>query len=482
VRFLRKPPLPPKRRRANRFGFVLLSVIVVILMASMVAISLLFRLKAEDTAAVTGAGSEQAHATAMSGVYEAIRIAAAYDPADLDWRDNPATFRDQLVVDDAVDKWYFTVFTQGEGELEPIRYGLTDEASKVNIHTASEEMLTRVMTSYLAHGLMDFVDTDDLPHPQGAEQEYYDTLAHPYAAVNGPLSSIYELFLVRGFTPRIVYGEDANLNFTLDANEDDGDERFPPDNGDGKLNFGARTLLTVCSYDVDDDNDGQIRRSLNNTNELFVGLELPQQLTNFVYAMRRNNIKMSHPADLLEAKTKLKDEKGREVEIASGVGKAELPLVLDKLTGTPEYHLHGLINVNTASAHVLRALPEMDDAIVDQIVSMRKGLRPEQRKTTAWLYEQGILDAPKFKALAPRITTRSLQFHFHVIGYGLPSGRYRVLEAIIDVAGVEPVVSYLRDVTKAGLPFRLPTIEAEPAGNRGLTSRSSRANKEVPHG
>ena len=475
------------RARALRIpqaqGFVLAAVLVVILMASMVAISLLFRLKAEDTAAATGAGSEQAAAAAMSGVYEAIRIASGVQPGELDWRDNPGAFKGQLVTDDGVDKWYFTVFGPGEGDMEPVRYGLTDEASKVNIHTAGETMFSRVMTPYLSHGLADFIDADNEPHPQGAEQEYYDTLASPYAALNGPLSSLYELLLVRGFTPRIVYGEDANLNFALDANEDDGDERFPPDNGDGKLNTGARSLLTACSYDIDEDNDGQIRRSLNDTNEVFAGLELPPQVTNYVFALRRSGMRIAHPAELLEAKSKIKNEQGQQIEVNSGVGKDELPIVLDKLSGTPEYHLHGLININTASAQVLRALPDLDDALVDLILTTRKGLSPERRKTTAWLYHEGLLDAPKFKAVAPKITSRSLQYHFHVIGYALPSGRYRVLEAIIDVAGYEPQISYLRDVTRAGLPFALPLAEeTEEAANRALTSRVNRATKEVPHG
>ena len=483
-------------------AFVLVAVIVVILMASMVALSLLFRLKAEDTAAVTGAGSEQAWSAAMSGVYEAMRIAAGAQPGELDWQENPARFRDQLVLDDGADQWHFTVFAQAGDEMEPIRYGLTDEGSKLNVHTATPEMLTRIMTPYLAQGLTDFIDSDPEAQPQGAEQEYYDTLAQPYAVANGPLSSLYELFLVRGFTPTIVYGEDANLNFALDANEDDGDERFPPDNGDGKLNAGARGLLTVCSYDIDEDNDGQIRRSLNDTNETFFELELAAPLVAYINASRRNNIRIQHPAELLEAKTKLKDEKGKEVEVASGVGKAELAMVLDKFSGTPEYHLHGLMNINTASANVLRTLPEMDDALADAIVATRKGLQPERRKTTAWLYEEGLVDAAKFKALAPYITARSLQFHCQVIGYGVQSGRFRVLEAIIDVAGYDPEISYLRDVTRSGLPFALPTVtreslstmsssrrkktpylgNASPKTTRALTSRSRNATKEMPHG
>jgi type II secretory pathway component PulK len=472
-------------------AFVLVAVIVVILMASMVAVSLLFRLKAENTAAATGANSEQAWAAAMSGVYEAIRIAAAAQAGDLDWQNNPAAFRDQLVVDDGVDRWYFSVYSEGDGE-QAIRYGLADEASKLNVNTVTNTMLTRLgLTPYLAEGLADFIDADDTPQPLGAEQEYYDTLASPYLVFNRPLSSPYELFLVRGFTPRVVYGEDANLNGLLDANEDDGDERFPPDNADGKLFAGLRTLLTVCAYDVDDNNNGELRWDLNYGP--LGETPLPAAITNYIYAMRSNQVVMHHPAELLEATNK---------GMASGVGKEELPLVLDLLTGAPLYHLPGLININTASAQVLRALPEVDDALADSIVSTRKGLGPEQRKTPAWLYQQDLVDAPKFKSLAPRLTARSLQFHFHAIGYGIPSGRYRVLEAIIDVAGAEPSVSYLRDITKLGLPFRLPTEQREDdrttqisgaswrhgraapsaVANRGLTSRFDGATKEVPRG
>jgi len=329
------------------------------------------------------------------------------------------------------------------------------------------------MTPYLAHGLLDFLDADDLPHQQGAEQEYYDNLPRPYTSFNGPLSSFYELFLVRGFHPGIVHGEDANFNCTLDANENDGPDFPPVDNGDSKLDPGLRAHATVCSYDLDEDNDGQIRLGLNDPAETFWQVEVPGPVVEYINALRQSKIVMKHPAHLLEAKTKLSDGK----EIASGVGKAELPLLLDKFSGTPDYHLHGLINVNTASAAVLQTLPGIDESLAQTIVAARKGLRAEQRKTPAWLFEEGFLDAAKFKQVAPLLTTRSRQFHFQVIGYGVPSGRYRVLEALIDVAGYEPAISYLRDITRLGLPFR---IEAEPSET--LTTSRRSATKEVAHG
>ena len=72
-------------KRYSSQGFVLVAVLVVIMLASMVAISLMFRLRAEETAAAAGAGSEQGWAAAMSGVYEAMRLARQSVPGELDW-------------------------------------------------------------------------------------------------------------------------------------------------------------------------------------------------------------------------------------------------------------------------------------------------------------------------------------------------------------------------------------------------------------
>ena len=74
-----------------------------------------------------------------------------------------------------------------------------------------------------------------------------------------------------------------------------------------------------------------------------------------------------------------------------------------------------------------------------------------------------MVDAARFKQLAPFLTARSFQYSFHVIGYGLPSGRYRVLDVLIDLASGQPRVAYLREITRLGLPFRLETREAPDA-------------------
>ena len=91
--------------------------------------------------------------------------------------------------------------------------------------------------------------------------------------------------------------------------------------------------------------------------------------------------------------------------------------------------------------------------------SLTGAMFAELKHSSAWLYSEGFLTADEFRRAAPFITARSGQFRFNVIGYALPSGRYRIFEVVIDTADKQPQVSYLRDITKLGLPFALPSAQ-----------------------
>jgi hypothetical protein len=108
-------------------------------------------------------------------------------------------------------------------------------------------------------------------------------------------------------------------------------------------------------------------------------------------------------------------------------------------------------------------VPGIDESLAEAILSTRRSISPEHRTTIAWLFQEGLVDAPLFKQLAPYLTARALQFSCHVVGYGLPSGRYRVLDVLIDLSGGKPRIAYLRDITRLGLPFRLEPQEAPDA-------------------
>jgi general secretion pathway protein K len=77
------------------------------------------------------------------------------------------------------------------------------------------ELDSRADPAELTAALIDWIDTGDDPYAEihtdgqslpvsGAEDLYYRSLAHPYRSKNGPLETLQELSLIKGFTPEIV--------------------------------------------------------------------------------------------------------------------------------------------------------------------------------------------------------------------------------------------------------------------------------------
>ncbi len=460
-------PAGARLHRSRKDGFILVGVLVVVMLASMVAISLMFQMRVEEESTSAGLGGHHAWAAAMAGVRKAMRSLSTNELETIDWRDNPDYFRAQPVFDDGSEQWRFTVFT-GSGDLDaPIRHGLSAEAGKLNVNVATEEALNALpaVEPILSQALLDFIDEDNLPNPEGAEQAYYDTLARPYQIHNGPLKTLDELLLVRGFTKAILYGEDANQNFRLDANEDDGEARFPPDNANGALNAGLRPYLTVVSYEPNLTAGGEARAVIDDASSALPTNGLPDLTVEFIEALRRNKAPVGHPAALLEETRTLKDEEGKEREYSSGVGVEELPAALDLMSDTNAPTLFGKIHVGAASAAVLQTIPGIDESLAEAIVSARAGLTEEQLQTPAWLFSEGVVDAELFRKIAPRLTARGYQYSFRVLGYGARSGQFRLLEVIVDTAGGDPRVIYLRDLTRLGLPFEVDSEAELSAGD-----------------
>ncbi|MBT4868204.1 MAG: hypothetical protein HON53_24120 [Planctomycetaceae bacterium] len=170
----------------------------------------------------------------------------------------------------------------------PIRFGLIDESSKLNLNTLlslsstdeeqeepaggadsneeqQQDMLMAIpnMTADIADAILDWLDEDELPRLSGAENEYYGTLSPPYETKNGQLESLDELLRVRGVTSSMLYGEDVNRNGLLDANENDGDVSLPYDNADGVLDRGWSTYFTVVSREANLRADRELRIDVN---------------------------------------------------------------------------------------------------------------------------------------------------------------------------------------------------------------------------
>jgi DNA uptake protein ComE-like DNA-binding protein len=454
------------------------AVLVVTALAAMLAMSLLFQMRAEVAASGALHAREQAYAAAMSGVERAITVLQS-SAGNVDaWYDNPDLFLNQLVCTDSRgDSWYFTLYAPNPADPCAVRNGIMDEASKININTASAATLAKLpnMTPELVDCLMDYRDADDEPRPEGAEQDYYSHLASPYLIKNGMLGTLEELLLVKGFNGSIVYGEDYNLNGVLDKNEDDGDDTFPPDNRDGQLDTGLMGVATTVSYERNVDSSGKARVNLNGTDVAALGAAgLGATTVQFIEAYRADGNFFRHPGELLgmtyTSKT-LKDRNGNPQKLSSGVTADNLAKVLDKLTTSPtgaRAPLMGLVNVNTASKAVLSMLPGMDENLAEQIAGARDAVEADKKTSIAWLVSQNVLEPAKFKEVAPYLTARSFQFRVRCVGFGYPSGRFCALEAVVDLAQGTPRTLYLRDLTHLGMPLPVQPdqLGGMVAGNR----------------
>jgi type II secretory pathway component PulK len=443
---------------------VLVAVLVIVALAALAAATLLYRAQAEITSAVAGCRRHQAHAAAMSGLQRAMAVMTAARADREMWYDNPDLFSGQLVFADGVNTWYFTIYAYNPSDPETLRNGLTDEASKINLNVAGEGVLQALpgMTLDLADSLLDYRDSDDETRMGGAEQDYYDGLPYPYLIKNGPLATLEELLLIKGFIASVVYGEDHNLNGLLEENEDDSEESFPPDNGDGLLDRGLLGSATVWSYELNVANDGERRINLNAGGDLGQA-GLRRETAEFIQLYRAEGNALAHPAELLEMRYQLKSRQGRMQAgtwIDSGVGPQDLPDVLDRLT-TEGPILFGKVNVNTASAAVLAALPGFDEEVAERIARTRVDVDPVVKETPAWLYTENIVSADRFKEMAPMLTARSYQFHLRCVAYGRPCGQFRVIDAVIDLARGSPRVVYQRDLTRLGMPFAIDVEQEE---------------------
>jgi general secretion pathway protein K len=81
---------------------------------------------------------------------------------------------------------------------------MQDPSARLNVNEAGPDALRAILgNDSLADALLDWRDPDDLARPFGAEADWYRS-AGKRAPRNGPLASIEELGLIRGFTPERV--------------------------------------------------------------------------------------------------------------------------------------------------------------------------------------------------------------------------------------------------------------------------------------
>jgi type II secretory pathway component PulK len=321
--------------RDPRRGVVLLVVLIVVAMLALGAYSFVQLMNTEARAAQMYGRQVQAREAADSGVHFAAAVlldqkfagslgADIYDASDM--------FNGQVVTDESADvprlrsRFSLVAPVESGANVGSMRYGVVDEASKINLNTLIQQLESQgsqagaatgggdrteasgagasdaatsnpllylpAITQEIADAILDWLDADDTPRQYGAESDYYQSLNPPYEPRNGPMHSLDELLLVAGVTPRLLYGEDANRNGVLDPNEDDGEQSSPIDDGNGILDRGWLPYVTLYSRETNTDILGLPRIFLNNQDlqalydELAADADFGEEQAKFIVAYR----------------------------------------------------------------------------------------------------------------------------------------------------------------------------------------------------
>jgi DNA uptake protein ComE-like DNA-binding protein len=379
-----------------------------------------------------------------------------------------------------------------EGNPGGFRYGLTDESTRLNLNIlifvevfypgGGKQLLMSLpqMTEDTAEAILDWIDVDDEVRPFGAESNYYAGMSPPYEAKNGPLDTIEELLLVRGVTPELLFGADANHNGIVDL-----EEEMQPGAAalDPELQLGWMGYLTLYSKEHNVNGDGLKRININSEDLEQLSTDLrsrfDQRMTDFIIAYRQNGpysgedepvetaageLDFDLPAkhnfvqvlDLIDAKTRVKYVGAEEsVVINSPVTTASLgmlmPVIMDELTTQKGAVIPGRVNIMQAPRRLLMGIPGMTEELLDDILRYREFEldSPEgadrNRQFETWLLVEGFVDLTTMKALLPYVCCGGDVYRAEIVGYFDDQIGNSRAEVIIDTSSPLPRVLFWRD-------------------------------------
>jgi len=423
-------------------------VILVLVLILLVAVTALALTLAQEARVEVAVAAQRADALKLRALLDsAIELAMAEVRADQEegdsltepWRDDQARFAELQLEGGRI---WLLLTEPDPGDGREVRYGVRDEASKLDVNLATADQLGALpgITQEAVDGILDWRDDDDDVSEQGAEAGYYSTLDPPYTPKNAPIESLDELLRIRGIDAAMLYGEDRNRNGLLDPGEDDADGSFPPDDADGFLDRGLIDYLTVFSRELNRTKDGRARLQWSQAS----GNEIQDRLTaagaSPAYAQRVRQVKNTAG----QASTL-----GEILFRAGASSREDLAALLDQITVFEGDQVPGKINVNTCPRELLLGLG-LEDEQVDAILERR--LQPDQDLSSpAWLSE--VMEFPTFAQLADQVTTRSDQFTVQAVALLDDRPRFMRAEVLIDRSFVPVRVVIRRDLTSLGFPI-----------------------------
>ncbi len=452
----KKHPQPNRQR-----GLVLIVVLWVLVLLALLALTLAQNTRLDNTVRASGKDRITARWLARAGIYQAMNEITA-DRGSTDypqdgWYNNEDAFKEV-----ELEQGRFSVYADRWESSSTVTYGASDEASKLNLNTASRAALLALpdMTEELADAILDWRKSQDAPTEiksiAGAGERTPVGIHLP----GRRFGTVRELALVEGMNAEILYAEDVNLNGHLETNENDGQAREPYDDKNDLLKRGLLSYVTVYSFDRNQDENGWPRINLNTADETTLAAELNLEEGHVNWILQRQEFGLESIADLLEETTINTEEFAGAVKAAQETAEGmttkkkivkapdwkTFRRIADQIAVTDDTIIPGRININTAGREVLMTLPGVDAALAEGILAKRQSADyPEGFTSVAEIMYVPGMTLETFTQMAELITVRSNVFTIRSCGEAERTGMRHYVEAVVARTQTDLTVLYWKE-------------------------------------
>jgi len=417
---------PSQRSRAS------VLIIVMILCIGLVGLTILFgnnMLMAYRGADNSLAGQQAEQALEGAARYAEYLMAQVTRPGGMA---DPDTFQSSaLPLGDAT--FWFVGEPKSTDPVDQPAFGLVDEASKLNLNTATTDMLMGLpgMTADLAAAILSW--------RSASSGSNTGVVLSASSGKTSPFETPDELAIVTGTDASLLYGCDPNLNHAQEATESgsSNSSRTSTTTSTSRIDSGFLEYVTVFSRESNTMTDGTTARvRVTGTGSA----ALSTLLTNAFGSSRSAEI-------LRKARTSGTSGSVLAFYVHSGMTETEFDQIASSLTAKSGRFLTGLVNANTASATVLACIPGIDATNAAALVAAREQLSTPPA-SLAWVVP--ILGDDNSIKAGPYLTANSYQWSVDAAATGRNGRGYRRVRFVLDSSTGTPRIVYRRNLSPLG--------------------------------
>ena len=320
-----------------------------------------------------------------------------------------------------------------------VSFGLVDEAAKLNLNTASTNVLNGLprLTTDLTAAILDWRSTNG----SGASQIHYAMQTPSYQCKQAPFETLDELRLVYGTSLNILAGDDVNRNGILDRNE-------KSDTGISQAAPGLFEYVSLYSREPNLHSDGTLRTNVNTQAPLRALLQSRFGTARAAQILNRLGFRQTsgrNPAPPPTFRSLL------QFYVRSGMTADEFAQIYHDATVSSASYTRGRVNINTASATVLACLPGLDAGTAQQVINYRQQ-NPNNRGSIAWIVDALGASSAAIQTLqaGDYITTQSYQFTADIAAVGQYGRGYRRVKFVFDISQGTLQIVYRQDLSRLG--------------------------------